>query len=169
MEYAKVYDLTYQTMNFFWLAPVLFLLLSTGYLWGLFKIAGSESRPSGHKSRRWFIPVALWITALYMTISIVPASIRNYTETRKIYYNQAYHVVEGKIENFVPMAAGGHGYESFSVAGVTFEYSDFDSTYHGFNNTSSHGGPIKTNGQQVRLAYITIDGRNIILKIEVRI
>lgn len=85
MEYTKVYDLTYQTMNFFWLAPALFLLLCTGYLWGLFKIAGSESRQSGHKSGRWFMPVALWIVALYMTISIVPASIHNYTETRKIY------------------------------------------------------------------------------------
>lgn len=168
MEYAKVYDFTYQTMNFFWLIPVLFLLLCTGYLWGLIKIARSESRKSGYEIRRWFIPVVLWAAAIYMTISIVPASILHYTETRKMYYNQAYKVAEGEIENFVPMAAGGHGSESFTVAGVKFEYSDFDSTYYGFNNTSSHGGPIKANGQQVRLAYITFDGRNIILKIELR-
>jgi len=60
-------------------------------------------------------------------------------------------VVEGPIEHFVPMPYGGHAQESFSVAGVSFSYSDFIVT-DGFNNTSSHGGPIKSDSY-VRICY----------------
>ena len=55
--------------------------------------------------------------------------------------------VEGPVEHFVPMPYAGHAQESFSVAGVPFRYSDFIIT-DGFNNTSSHGGPI--HGDSVR-------------------
>src|SRR5712672_2359817 len=60
-------------------------------------------------------------------------------------------VVEGTVEHFVPMPHSGHAQESFSVAGVPFRYSDFTIT-DGFNNTSSHGGPIRSNSY-VRICY----------------
>jgi hypothetical protein len=51
--------------------------------------------------------------------------------------------------------------ESFCVSGVCFRYSDYVVTA-GFNQTSSHGGPIR-DGLPVRVTYIG----NTIVKLEV--
>jgi hypothetical protein len=76
--------------------------------------------------------------------------------------NNDYQVIEGRVENFSPMPYGGHQNELFSVNNVTFEYSDFDLSKCGFNQTASHGGPIREK-LQVRISYR--DGH--ILKIEI--
>lgn len=85
----------------------------------------------------------------------------------KIIEKKEFNIIEGKVENFHPMPYEGHDMESFTVKGIYFEYSDFVSDY-GFNNTSSHGGPIKHNGQEVRLFYFNKDGLNHIIKIEIK-
>jgi hypothetical protein len=67
------------------------------------------------------------------------------------------------------MPYGGHKQESFTLNGIEFNYSDFSSSYYGFHNSASHGAPIKENGQEVRIGYITRDsGNNTILKIELK-
>lgn len=73
-------------------------------------------------------------------------------------------VVEGPVENFIPMPYSGHAEESFIVSGVRFSYSDFIIT-DGFNNTSSHGGPINKNSY-VRISYDP--SGNTILRLEIR-
>ena len=73
----------------------------------------------------------------------------------------AYSVVEGRVEKFTPMPWQGHADESFDVKGVHFAYSDYAVTA-GFNNSASHGGPLRA-GLQVRIAYR--DGE--ILRLEV--
>jgi hypothetical protein len=73
-------------------------------------------------------------------------------------------VVEGPVENFVPMPFSGHAVESFSVSGVQFKYSDYAVT-DGFNNTLSHGGPINKESY-VRICYDP--GGNQILRLEIR-
>jgi hypothetical protein len=73
-------------------------------------------------------------------------------------------VVEGPVENFIPMPFPGHAGESFSVSGVQFKYSDYAVT-DGFNNTSSHGGPINKESY-VRICYDP--GGNQILRLEIR-
>ena len=70
-------------------------------------------------------------------------------------------VVEGRVADFRPMPAAGHAMERFCVADACFEYSDFVVT-GGFNNTSSHGGPIRA-GLAVRVSHV--HGR--IVKLEV--
>jgi len=55
----------------------------------------------------------------------------------------------------------GHQDETFTVNGVRFSYSDFGVTC-GFNNSASHGGPIRE-GLQVRIHYVG----NAILRLEV--
>lgn len=74
-----------------------------------------------------------------------------------------FEVVEGEVRDFKPMPAHGHTNEVFTVSGVRFSYSDYDLSRGGFNNATSHGGPIRE-GLPVRIAHR--DGR--ILKIEVR-
>lgn len=72
--------------------------------------------------------------------------------------------VEGPVERFVPAPYTGRGQESFSVAGVQFKYSDSVIT-DGFNNTSSHGGPIRSDSY-VRICYDPAG--NVILRLEIR-
>ena len=71
-------------------------------------------------------------------------------------------IVEGIVEQFKPMNYAGHDLEKFCVSNTCFTYSDFKIT-GGFNNTSSHGGPIKQ-GLYVRVSYI----ENVIVKIEIK-
>jgi hypothetical protein len=59
--------------------------------------------------------------------------------------------VAGVVEDFHPAPWEGHSMESFTVAGVRFEYSDYVVSA-GFNNTASHGGPIRQ-GLPVRICY----------------
>jgi hypothetical protein len=75
-------------------------------------------------------------------------------------------VVEGEVENFVPMPPEGHAVESFSVGGATFQYSDFQLD-PGFRNSSSHGGPIRA-GLYVRIHYLKLPGGNRIAKLEIQ-
>lgn len=70
-------------------------------------------------------------------------------------------VVEGAVANFRPMPSGGHALEHFCVSGKCFSYSDY-SVSAGFNNTNSHGGPIRE-GLTVRVTYVG----NTITKLEV--
>lgn len=60
--------------------------------------------------------------------------------------------VEGMVENFHPMPYEGHDYEHFTVGDVLFNYSDYVDT-GGFNQSSSHGGPLKP-GLMLRIHYI---------------
>ena len=68
---------------------------------------------------------------------------------------------EGTVSDFHPMPYSGHSYETFAVNGVRFSYSDYV-LIPCFNNTASHGGPIRE-GQQVRIAY----SGKCILKLEI--
>jgi hypothetical protein len=73
------------------------------------------------------------------------------------------NVTEGYVENFDPAPATGHKYESFTINGKKFRYSDYDISRGGFNQTQSHGGPMYE-GRWVRISYVG----DTILKIEVR-
>jgi hypothetical protein len=61
-------------------------------------------------------------------------------------------IVEGQVRNVVPMPRTGHSLECFTVRDTRFCYSDFVVS-PGFNNTQSHGGPIRE-GLQVRIHHV---------------
>ncbi|MEO7576992.1 MAG: hypothetical protein ABIT83_05210, partial [Massilia sp.] len=65
------------------------------------------------------------------------------------------------VADFVPMPAAGHAMERFCVQQACFSYSDFV-IGGGFNNTASHGGPIRA-GLPVRVTYVDGD----IVKLEI--
>jgi hypothetical protein len=92
------------------------------------------------------------------------AFITTYSQYRSLITAQetgAYQIAEGVVTDFVPMANSGRSYESFTVDGKTFNYSDYFVTA-GFNNTQSHGGPIH-GGLKVRITHVN----NVIIKLEV--
>src|SRR5262249_332614 len=64
----------------------------------------------------------------------------------------------------IPMPYAGHSDESFTVMGIRFTYSDYHIS-DGFNNTSSHGGPINKD-LFVRICYDPRD--HVILRLLIR-
>lgn len=163
MEYKIVYEVNNSGIESDWLLSV---LLITGGLFLFFYNRKSSTDESSYYS---IFGVLLSCLGLFFLITDnLITKINLYNETQEIYRKKQYDIVEGTIEYFDPMPYGGHKHERFAVKGVHFHYSDYDESYYGFNNTASHGGPLKTEGQHVRLAYITKDGRNIILRIELK-
>jgi hypothetical protein len=99
----------------------------------------------------WTTVVLLWVLGSYRT-------------AEHALEDGTARVVEGRVEAFHPMPAEGHDTEHFTVSGVYFAYSDFVVT-SGFNQTSSHGGPVHA-GMQVRIHYVGAPGHAEILKLE---
>ena len=83
------------------------------------------------------------------------------------YARGEYEVVEGPVENFVPMPDVGHADESFDIDGVHFAYSDNNVTV-GYRNTRVRGGVVRGNGQYLRVGYVYYNESygNIIVYIE---
>ena len=108
---------------------------------------------NAYKKREFFFFLVYFVfmgTGLLLTLG----SIIGYLDNKTIYEDKEIKVLIGKVEDFDPMPYGGRKSESFTIKGVLFEYTDFDETFY-FNNTKSHGGPIKGNGQDIRIAYFT--------------
>jgi hypothetical protein len=164
MDYKTVFEVTDNGFDITILMPLLFIIIGLGV--SLFNIKYNKSTSS---KKQFTIVFGFIFSAFGLLISLltIPSSISSQQKTKEIFENKEYKTVEGKIENFNPMPYGGHAVESFTVNGVYFEYSDYI-LWDAFNNTASHGGPIKNNGQLVRLSYITVDEENRILKIELK-
>jgi hypothetical protein len=100
----------------------------------------------------WFRPLFLGF-AIFWTVTAFLATFIEYLKDRDALISGKAAYVEGTVENFVPMPYSGHAMESFSVNGVPFNYSD-NVVKAGFNNTASHGGPIRQ-GLYVRIWAMT--------------
>jgi hypothetical protein len=99
--------------------------------------------------------------AIIWTVTTFVGTYRSYWVAVDALKTNAARVAEGVVTDFEPMPASGHAMESFCVSGTCFQYSDYVATA-GFNNTSSHGGPIRE-GLPVRVTYLG----DTILKLEV--
>lgn len=98
--------------------------------------------------RRWMLYLGLGLCSLW-SFQTFDNTYSDYIELRDALQKRETVVIEGKVENFIPMPEAGHSNESFTVAGRKFEYSDYEITA-GFNKTKSHGGPIRS-GMYVRI------------------
>lgn len=160
MEYRTVFDVAaagYRT----WHAPALGIVFVVA---GAALIAGRKSpTPGWGKHPRAFaaFTFSFFGFAVLWTITVTYFTFSDYSSLAKAQANNKFQVVEGVVTEFRPMPVTGHAMERFCVSGKCFEYSDYVSAA-GFNNTSSHGGPIHE-GLQVRVSYIG----NSILKLEI--
>jgi hypothetical protein len=139
--YKTVYDIATAGCGdwYFPLGGVFFIFISYLILdWATEKFPSCFARVMFGFSVFWTIVACLSIYGKYFYL----LDIRNHNK---------FEVVEGTVKQFVPMPVNGHSEESFVVNGKKFAYSDFEVT-GGFNNTSSHGGPIHE-GLKVRIAY----------------
>lgn len=152
MDYQIAYDIQEAIYPGWWIfgAGTLFLTYGLGIIFfGDSKVLNSLIDPS--TKQRIVMPIAsclfgsLWIGLGIFNYSIF-ANLR--TDAR----NGSTEIVEGRVEQFVPMPSEGHAQETFIVNGQYFAYSDYDLT-KGFNRSQSHGGPIKE-GLQVRITHV---------------
>ena len=120
---------------------LLFVVLGILFVLGRRRLPGAKAWPF------FFLGFAvLWTSsAFYSTYT-------EYENLRTTYEGGNAKVVEGNVSRFEPMPWSGHARERFCVDNQCFDYSDFNVT-SGFNNTSSHGGPIR-DGLRVRVTYV---------------
>jgi hypothetical protein len=104
-------------------------------------------------ARRWFRPFAwfYFLFAIVWTIFAGGAVLSDAINAKRAVEHRDCQSVEGPVRHFHPMPVSGHDNERFEVNGVAFSYSDYIVTA-GFNNTSSHGGPIRE-GLPVRICF----------------
>jgi len=153
-QYRVVFDLSQK--GFQWWFPafgLIFVLIGGVFVW----LGRSKDWP---RSRRSFGYVLIGFASLWSGITF-SGMLREYFVLRSAYRHSRFSVVEGRVTDFHPMPYQGHQHECFSVQTQTFCYSDFAVTA-GFNNSASHGGPIRE-GLPVRVSYIG----NAIVRLEV--
>lgn len=92
--------------------------------------------------------------AVLWTLAVSAVVMHDYLALVNALEEGRYDVVEGPVEQFVPMPKEGHTSERFVVDGRRYSYSDFEITT-AFNNTSSHGGPIR---QGLRVRIFDVNG-----------
>jgi len=154
-QYRVVFDLSQK--GFQWWFPafgLIFVAVGGVIIW-----LGRRNRwPRSRKFVGYFMIgfACLWSGLAFATI------FAEYSSLRSAYRKGQFSVVEGLISNFRPMPYEGHQEECFSVQSQTFCYSDYVVT-GGFNNATSHGGPIHL-GLAVRVSYIG----GAIVRLEVR-
>ena len=108
----------------------------------------------------------LCIVCLVFIITLT-TTIIDYCNVQSIYNDGEFMIVEGEVEDFVPMKLDGHSSESFSLNGVKFSYSR-SIPINGYHLAKVDGGYIKENGQIIRIHYINYNGDNLILKLEIK-
>jgi hypothetical protein len=155
--YTVVFDVAEVGFRY-WYTIVILVSLTALFVAGL--LFGGKVLPRG------FVP---WVTIFFgggtLIFGIIAGSMySDYSECRKARLSGNYKVLEGIVEQFDPMPAHGLKDESFVVKGVRFKYSDFELSA-GFNNTASHGGPLRE-GLKIRIFYLDLKTGRTILKLE---
>ena len=154
-QYRVVFDQSQK--GFQWWFPafgLIFVLVGAVIIW-------VGKRNDWPRSRRFvgyfmFGFACLWSGLTFST------TFGEYLHLRSAFRRSQFSVAEGRVTSFRPMPYEGHQDECFSVQSQTFCYSDYGVTA-GFNNSASHGGPIRE-GLPVRVFYV---GRAIV-RLEIR-
>lgn len=160
MDYKVVFDVTdagYKS----WTFPAFGLIfVAVGAVLVAFRNKLPGSWHKHHRASKLFAFFFLGF-AVFWTLITSLLTYSDYSSLKTSKETNRASVVEGSVTDFKPMPFAGHAMEKFCVQQICFEYSDYVITA-GFNNTSSHGGPIKE-GLPVRATYVG----NSIVKLEV--
>lgn len=157
MHYRTVFDLQsmpYDYGRFAWLL-VIALLGLISFLVSVWLLLRNPS--AGTYTTRMAVNSGVFglVTSVFLAGTIVAATAyhKRYRYLHESIRSGRTDVVESIVTEFTPMPWVGHAEERFCVRGKCFEYSDFDLTGGGFNNTQSHGGPMRS-GLAVRVTSV---------------
>lgn len=162
MEYVTVFDIA-ETGYRTWPVPALGLIFVAI---GVVQVFFRDRLPSGWRGKEStrFNRVFSWcwlVFACGWTLIVFVSTYSEYWSLSQAVKSGNVDVVEGLVSQFDPMPWEGHKMERFCVQNECFAYSNYWKT-SGFNNATSHGGPIQE-GLQVRVTFV----RNAIVKLEV--
>ncbi len=146
--------------------PVIMVIVMLAFPWIIKKSYEAKDIKVETKIIKLFCLAGILFVAFLSAIILI-AQLDMYNKTVGAYSRGEYQIVEGYVENFDPMPYSGHADESFEINGVKFSYSDYN-IHTGYNNTKSHGGVIKENGQHLKIGYVYLNETygNIIVYIE---
>lgn len=140
MDYTTVFDVTQSGFRQWWFPASGLIFIAIGLaLPALIRAGIFQNVPP--LMAKWFPRVFLGF-AIFWTLTSFVGTFGGYWSAVQTLRSNRAEVVEGIVTEFKPMPHTGHAMESFVVQGVRFEYSDYVVTA-GFNNTTSHGGPIR--------------------------
>ena len=152
MSYHTVFDVEASGIQTWGLVAwgALLIVFGAGAIIGRRRVAAAKAGPPPATAIRVYGFLAF---ALVWTGLVAWFGYRNHAALLDAVHTRGVQVVEGRVSDFRPMPWAGHAMERFCIEGHCFEYSDFDKSSGGFNNTSSHGGPIR-DGLPVRVSYV---------------
>ena len=167
MPYVTVFEITQEPFQWWFPASgLIFVVL------GIALILIGRKRPSQehvrigatlHSRKRLRIGGYFMLSfALLWMLGSFGSMYSQYRKCVEAYRQGKYSLVEGDVEDFDPMPYEGHQDEFFTVQGKRFCYSDY-MIQAGFNQSASHGGPIRQ-GLPVRIAF----SNDQILRLEIR-
>jgi hypothetical protein len=162
MKFYVVYDAAQQGHPTLGMNAIPLVLVCAGLLLTLAPDLMQRLLPYGlqGRARRIFSWVFLCAGILGALATFIGTT-RPYDTAAAASRDHRYSVVEGRVADFAPMPYTGHRLETFVVGGRKFAYSDYVLTGC-FNNTTSHGGPIRA-GISVRVSFVG----NCIVRLEV--
>ena len=148
-----LYEVSFK-LEMSFLIPVVMLIFIP-----IFAITMKKTYPT--KAIDVFCGIAFVFVAIAFYLSIYSYANAN-SEVMDSYERGEYEIVEGCVENYTYGRDG----ERFEINSVEFYYNDYR-IQPGYNNTRSHGGVVKGNGQYLKIGYVFVEGYgNIIVYIE---
>lgn len=158
MDYRVVYDVTRTTPDLWFSAiGVVFILAGALMVYGVRREMTPRTKPS---LMRWFPYVFLGF-GLFWTTSVTSLIIGDWLAAKRAMREGRAIVVEGVVADFVPMPAGGHARETFTVGERAYAYGGSETSGR-YSTPMVHGGLIRE-GQHVRIH----DHRGAILRLEI--
>lgn len=80
-----------------------------------------------------------------------------------------YLTISGEVRDYILPATVLNKHEQFTVNGIEFSYGGGQGkNYFGYDKTALDGGAITQNGVMVDICYITYDGLNVIVRLDVK-
>jgi hypothetical protein len=171
MPYVTVFEITQKPFEWWWPAFGLIFVVIGSFLikFGPWFDRNKDLKKPGLNfaidSR--LIGWSFVVFASGCTLFALGGTYSTYREAVQAYRTGQYSMVEGVVEDFHPMPYEGHQNECFRVKKEKFCYSDY-AVSPSFNQSASHGGPIRA-GLPVRIAYYEGDNfQAYILRLEIR-
>ena len=165
MECKLVFDIT--QIPFDWKTPSLGVIVFLAFLALAIINPSSYSITGSIRSRNYsrvFGVIGAIIAISWVFITLSEAWV-THEEFRRVVEQGDYKVIEGIVEDFIPMKNEQGAYEQFRVGNVVFRYSDYVKN-GAFNTTIIKGGPIRE-GLQIRIGYVSNYKGNLILRLEI--
>ena len=150
-----LYEATSEFDFFILAVPIIMIIFISVFPWIIKKSYEGKNASLNIKFVKIFFLGAIVFVTLLSAVVLI-AQFNMYNETVGAYNRGEYQTVEGYVENFDPMPYEGHTDESFEINGIKFSYSDYN-IHPGYNNTKSHGGVIKENGQHLKIGYVYLN------------